>query len=424
MAMGNVEPARPDRVPRRSRSWSLLALAVVSLASGCLGPQAIRQTRLRYNEAYRVTSAEQILLNIVRLRYADSPQFLDLPSITSQFEVTGHGGYVGGLDGQGPGRTNLGTGELFFRDAPTLSYAPKKGKQFGRALANPLTVELIRLVLGTTSFGPFLLLAVNDVNDVSNAPQAVRLLPQSPADNAAFREVVDLVTQVYRRDGLELIVDTTEVPTSDPVLLPNVRGDHLLAAARSDYVYRAEGPERLTLKKRQKSLALRVRPHEIHSFEMNELARRLRLTPGLETYRLRSELLDDEEDDFETLPNPLGDDTIFLNMRSTLEIMTFLSKGVCVPPEHVASGVAPTLRDPAGRPFDWTRVTAGLFAVQSGTRRPKHAEVAVRYRDRWFWIDRQDVASRGTLTTLELLLSLQESGEEEAGPLLTLPVGG
>jgi hypothetical protein len=69
-------------------------------------------------------------------------------------------------------------------------------------------------------------------------------------------------------------------------------------------------------------------------------------------------------------------------------------------------------------------VTAGLFFVRSGSKRPREAEVAVRYRDHWFWIERKDVASRATLATLELLLSLQESSEEEAGPLLTLPVGG
>jgi hypothetical protein len=82
------------------------------------------------------------------------------------------------------------------------------------------------------------------------------------------------------------------------------------------------------------------------------------------------------------------------------------------------------IRDEVGRPFDWTAVTAGIFRVCSGPKRPRNAEVAVRYRDHWFWIDRADVASRATLTTLELIISLQESSDEEAGPLLTLPVGG
>lgn len=403
----------------------LLVIALAAASSGCIGPQAIRQTRIRYNEAYRTTNAEQTLLNIVRLRYADSPEFIDLPSITSQFEASASGTYSGGFDGQGPGRTSLGSGGVLFHDAPTLSFQPKKGKPFGRALALPLTPELIRLVLGATKLGPFLLLAVNDVNDVPNAPEATALIPTTTADNQAFREVIDLLTALYQRDGVELAIDTVEVSTSDPIPTVNVRGQNLIEAARADYVFRSQGSsERLTLKHRQKALALKVRPRELGSFEIQELARRLNLTPGLNAYRIRSELLDNDEDDFETLPSPLGEDTIFLNMRSTLEIMTFLSKGVCVPAKHVDSGEAPTLRDASGLPFNWTHVTAGLFAVQSGRKRPRDAEVSVHYRGHWFWIDRRDAVSRAALTTLELLLSLQESDEKEAGPLLTLPVGG
>ena len=67
--------------------------------------------------------------------------------------------------------------------------------------------------------------------------------------------------------------------------------------------------------------------------------------------------------------SPAGD-TIYLNLRSILQIMTFLSKGVCVPEEHVRDGEAPTTPGPDGRPFDWTAVTAGNFFVASQKHRP------------------------------------------------------
>ena len=78
---------------RVRRSVVLLALLGVS---GCVGPNAVRYTRLRYNEVVRDTNDQQLLINIVRLRYADSPVFIDLPNITSQFEVSGRGNYLGG----------------------------------------------------------------------------------------------------------------------------------------------------------------------------------------------------------------------------------------------------------------------------------------------------------------------------------------
>src|SRR5881392_3271685 len=106
----------------------VVLLAAWAGASGCVGPKAIRYTRLRYNEVVRDTNDEQLLLNIVRLRYADSPVFIDLPSITSQFEVSGRGNFTGGVGNQFPGRTNLGVGELAMRDTPTLSYHPREGR--------------------------------------------------------------------------------------------------------------------------------------------------------------------------------------------------------------------------------------------------------------------------------------------------------
>ena len=79
-------------------------------------------------------------------------------------------------------------------------------------------------------------------------------------------------------------------------------------------------------------------------------------------------------------------------MRSILQVMTFLSKGVCVPEEHVGSGVAPMTPGPDGLPFDWTRVTAGhlLRPLRASTAR-RDAEVTVHYRGYWFYIAGNDV---------------------------------
>jgi hypothetical protein len=120
----------------------------------------------------------------------------------------------------------------------------------------------------------------------------------------------------------------------------------------------------------------------------------------------------------------MGGDTIYLNLRSILQVMIFLSKGVCVPEEHVVDGVAPVTPGPDGRPYDWRRVTAGQFLIASQKHRPRDAEVAVPYRGYWFFIPRDDVNSRAVLSVLETLFSLQESDGKNVGPLLTLPLGG
>jgi hypothetical protein len=407
----------------RSFRRVVVLLAAWAGVSGCVGPKAVRYTRLRYNEVIRDTNDEQLLINIVRLRYADSPVIIDLPNITSQFEMAGRGNYTGGFGNQFPGRSSLGLGELSLRDTPTLSYHPREGREIAKSLLTPLSADLFSVVNAGADIEQLLLLTINDINDVPNAPRATTLAPRVADDNALFLRGIRLLASLRAREATELGVETNEETegSSDPVPRGSVQGHDLLDAARDGYVYRARGEGQMTLLKREKELILRIRPPYVHSPEMEEVARIFRLTPGLSMYRIKSELTEEPNG---RLPSPLGDDTIYLNMRSVLQIMTFLSKGVCVPEDHVRSGVAPMTPGPDGLPFDWTRVTAGHFSVHAQKHRPHAAEVAVPYRGYWFYIAPDDVNSRAVLAILEILFALQESDVRSVGPLLTLPLGG
>jgi hypothetical protein len=408
---------------RSFRRLVVLLLLACPGASGCLGPRAVRYTRMRYNEVIRDTNDQQLLVNIVRLRYADSPVIIDLPNITSQFEVAGRGNYNGGYGNQFPGPNSLGFGELSLRDTPTLSYHPREGREIAKSLLTPLSSDLFIAVNAGADIEQLLLLTINDINDVPNAPRATTLTPRVPDDNTAFVRGIRLLTTLRARDATELGFGTDEEDeaASDPVPSSSVQGRDLLNAAREGYVYRARGEGQVTLLKREKELFLRIRPAYVHSPEMAELARIFRMTPGLNRYRIKSELTEEAN---QRLPSPMGNDTIYMNMRSVLQIMTFLSKGVCIPEEHVLSGVAPTTPGPDGRPYDWTQVTAGHFFVRAQKHRPRGAEVAVPYRGYWFYIAANDVNSRAMLAILEVLFALQESDGRSVGPLLTLPLGG
>lgn len=176
---------------------------------------------------------------------------------------------------------------------------------------------------------------------------------------------------------------------SEPVPRGSVQGKDLLSAAKDGYVYRAAHGDQVRLVKREKDLTLRIRPQFVNSPEMAEVERIFRLTPGRRSYKIKSEL---KEEGDQELPHPLGSDTIYMNLRSVLQIMTFLSKGVCVPEEHVFSGVVPTTPGPDGQPYDWTHLTAGNFVVHAQKHRPKGAEVAVPYRGYWFYVAVNDVS--------------------------------
>src|SRR5262249_35930122 len=157
--------------------------------------------------------------------------------------------------------------------------------------------------------------------------------------------------------------------------------------------FRERPDGQMALLKRDKDLFLKIRDPYVHSPEMEEVARIFGLTPGLNRYRIKSELT---EEATSRPPSPLGRDTIYMNMRSVLQILTFLSKGVCVPEEHVQAGIVPVTPGPDGRPYDWTRVMAGDFFVYSQKHRPRDVEVAIQYRGYWFYITTDDVKSRAT----------------------------
>ena len=61
----------------------VIALAVGLVMGGCSGAKHLSDGHLAYNEAVREASDQELLLNIVRLRYLDSLEFLSIASINS-----------------------------------------------------------------------------------------------------------------------------------------------------------------------------------------------------------------------------------------------------------------------------------------------------------------------------------------------------
>ena len=121
-----------------SNRWCVL-LPIVLLLGACasIGAGSVHRDRLGYSEALANSWKEQLLLNIVRLRYADTPMFLDVSSVISSYQLQGQvnvgGAYSSGLtagvpDATGAGLT-LGAGAMY-TDRPTISYTPLVGEKW------------------------------------------------------------------------------------------------------------------------------------------------------------------------------------------------------------------------------------------------------------------------------------------------------
>src|SRR5262245_29879134 len=102
----------------------VICLLGAVLVAGCLGPEAVRQTRLRYNHVVQATNNEELLLNLLRLRYGECVSFLPLTAVNAQFELDAGSQVTGGLDRAD--RTILGLGRLDYADRPTLTFDPRR----------------------------------------------------------------------------------------------------------------------------------------------------------------------------------------------------------------------------------------------------------------------------------------------------------
>lgn len=110
------------------------AFAGVALAlalSGCtrLGPEILRTGRPVYNDAILATNDEQLLQNIVRLRFLDSLGFLTVSSVTANVSMTATGTVNAGFGSTANYQGNLVpfAGMLTTEQNPTISYAPIPG---------------------------------------------------------------------------------------------------------------------------------------------------------------------------------------------------------------------------------------------------------------------------------------------------------
>ncbi|MGB5265138.1 MAG: hypothetical protein WBN30_01025, partial [Polyangiales bacterium] len=101
------------------------------LLSSCtkVGPKSIRKTRFDYNSAIIDTRNEQMLANLVRLRYRDTPYFIEVSSVATQY-VRGVAGSasVGGIGGPGSKAVGGVGGDVYYEDRPTITYTPLQGE--------------------------------------------------------------------------------------------------------------------------------------------------------------------------------------------------------------------------------------------------------------------------------------------------------
>ena len=417
----------------------------------------MRGTRLGYNKSVSHTASQEMLLNIVRMRYGETPTFLDMPSVVSQTEASmvGNGAQKAATQGLVDGAFNL-------RDRPTITYAPRSGDDMAASMIKALKAEAILDVSPGNDTRIFLMAFVDSINGVRNSPLATSPASRVLEGNDEYRHAVDLFISLQNRGAVKMrVAELDENPHGSPLPAKQLVATDLLAAAENDYVFQLSGDQAVLLEK-SRFLAMAIKPEAVDAPDVQELTQIFRLEPGRTAYRVKSQE-DDEVDldakpsvgeqpmvfpaagipptgvnaeGIEVLPGPgpavvesipgpntgsvTTRDILSINVRSGYQVLAFLSKGVDVPESHVSRGSAPLYKTLDGRPFDGRQLTNGLFRVCVQKHRPLWSDTAVYYRGHWFYIPEDDVQSRVTLNYVKLIVDIRSEAGETA--VLTLPV--
>jgi len=352
---------------------ALLLVLLLSI-TGCssIGPKSVTRDRFDYNTAISDSWKEQTLLNIVKIRYADMPLFVEVASIVSGYTLESSVSLNGTLSSSDAIQRDFfslgGNGK--FIDRPTITYVPITGSQFNRSFMTPIPPGAVLFLMQSGWSAELIFpLTVDSVNGLRS--QMLAGSNQRTGD-AGYYRVIDLIRQIQLSGAIGMRIKKTGNLQDSTVL-----------------IVQKEGLEPEVLAARQ------------------ELAGLLGLNPDAREINVNYGLI------------PGADNEMAMLTRSMLQIMIQLATKIDVPPEHVAEGRTVATLDTAGS----TTGHRKLMNIHHSKERPADAFTAVKYRDYWYWVDDGDFRSKRTFAFLMILFSLTETGGKEGLPLVTIPAG-
>jgi hypothetical protein len=114
---------------------------------------------------------------------------------------------------------------------------------------------------------------------------------------------------------------------------------------------------------------------------------------------------------------------LWASPRSFLEVMYFLSQGICIPEEHYEQCLVTVTQNYDGTQFDWSEVTGDLLSVWVSEHEPRDASTSVKYRGYWYYVRDNDLRSKSTFALLMQIYNMAvRSGAVGQVPALTIPL--
>lgn len=353
-----------------------MAVLMLGACTTTYGAGTVPEARHSYNEAIAQSASEQLLLNLVRLRYRDPINFLNVDSVLTQYSFSGSAGAGAGLDdGLGFTGGSLSSGAGYSED-PIVSYSPLQGSDYARELLTPIAADVLFLLMESGwSAERLMLCCVDRIEGFTNARTALGPTPQAIPNNRNFLELAVLMRRLQQSNTLTIDLFRD--------------GDDASAYLMLDEVESGQNPD------------------------LDRFRQMLGLNPQDTRFRIVTTHADDTDEP-----------TLLVRGRSMLGILYALSHSVDVPSSHAGAGWVTQSRPSGDGLSSWQQLLNGTFSVSSADARPSGAFTAVRYRGQWFYIPDSDLNAKSTFSLLGHLIALQSGVQSGSENRALFAIGG
>ena len=349
-------------------------LPVFCILSGCamVGPKSISMGRADYNEAINKTEDEQLLLALVKGRYGEISSLMAVSGVAANIRFGSSAGAQIGIGSSDTYQGNLVpfSAGLIYEENPTITYVPIHGERYLHQLLTPVSLKtLVLLIRGSKrTQSTYLTMLASRINDLQNPDFMTAPVAESAA---GFQRLVELNKTLSDVGVLQWVEDPRE----------EVPFDLMISGYAPSHV--EEVREYLAL------LGLSMPP-----------------------------------DASETIILPVyfsikggGWDGIAISTRSTYDLIEILQEAIEVPEEHVAA----SLTYPGLRPG----LAGKDLHIHASISKPEGSELAVRYREYWYYIDQADMHTKLFYRMVRVLwsVSIAAGADRRDEPVLTIPVG-
>jgi len=354
----------------------------------------------------QLTVTREVLANIVRTRYADPMQFLQVSSINAQFSVkTAGSAGVGGIGAAAAG--DLG-GTVSYGDSPTITYVPQADAAFYKSLYSLFSIAESAAFVLSNRYGR------------SNPEwQALSLRLSFGAINGAEDFVDGQLRELYnqRVDAIVRLIglgaslqqvaewdfDTTSIATE------KVTAEDKVAAFKSG-LYFVEEDDGKSVRLGRYRLVLALALSDPQAPAAIDALEDLGVKPGRARYIVRPPT--------HASPGLVDPYAIWVTPRSMRDVLYLAARYVDVPQAHDA--IVPQI----DALHSYSALDSSIHIHHSVETPP--FPYRVQHRDYWFYVDDTEIESKVVLEAIVAAFTSRVGSKEarDEAPQLVLPLGG